>query len=83
METRKVETYMDLGTVKLEVEYTYYPKYKSNDRDVPDDEEHIIIDRILWNDVDIKDALTDKQLKSIYDDIRELVNDLKEASKEQ
>lgn len=83
METRKVETYMDLGTVKLEVEYTYYPKYKSNDRDVPDDEERIFVDRILWNNVDIKDALTDKQLESIYDDIREHVNDLKEASKEQ
>lgn len=82
METRKVETYMDLGTVKLEVEYTYYPKYKSNDRDIPDDEEHIIIDRILWNNVDIEDALTDKQLESIYDDIRKHVNDLKEASKE-
>lgn len=82
METRKVETYMDLGTVKLEVEYTYYPKYKSNDIDIPDDEEHIIIDRILWNNVDIEDALTDKQLESIYDDIRKHVNDLKEASKE-
>lgn len=82
METRKVETYIDLGTVKLEVEYTYYPNYKSNDRDVPDDEEQIYIDRILWDNVDIKDALTDKQLKIIYDDIREHVNDLKEASDE-
>jgi RIO-like serine/threonine protein kinase len=82
MESRKLETYLDLDVIKLEVEYTYYPKYKSNDRDVPDQQEHIVIERVLWKGIDIKKALNDKQLKSIWEDVMEEINDLKEIGKE-
>jgi hypothetical protein len=83
METRKLETYIDLGVVKLEVEYTYYPEYKSNDRDVPNEEERMVIDRVLWNGVNVKQALTHRQLRDIWINILEGVNDLKEASKDE
>jgi len=82
MESKKLETYLNLDELRLEVEYTYYPKYKSNDRDIPDEQERIVIERVLWNGINIKDALTDKQLKSILEDIMEEINDLKESFKE-
>jgi hypothetical protein len=82
MESRKLETYLNLDEVKLEVKYTYYPKYRSNDRDVPSEEERIVIERVLWNGIDIKDALNDKQLESIWEDVIHEIDDLKEAAKE-
>jgi len=82
MESRKLETYLNLDEVKLEVKYTYYPKYRSNDRDVPSEEERIVIERVLWNGIDIKDALSDEQLESIWEDVMEEINDLKEIGRE-